>query len=200
MQKIQDPILQQAIDQIDEKIPAANKADYLKIVVAGLKMLFQGASHQHLINAMAAAKQDPQKLLPGAVKGTIGIIGVIYKESQGKMKIPLAVPAGIVILCYILDFAEQSTGQKIEPDTLATLTHAVALGILKMFHIDQQKLQMGADHLRAQNGQEPAPPDAGADEGAPEATPPAAPGGTPPPATPGPPPTGMVGAAAPQGV
>jgi len=144
-EQVHDPILDQMIQQIEAQLPPGKKADYQAIVVSGMKMLFHDTTHKYLQKAVAQGQVNP----PTAVKGVVSMLAVIYQHSNQRMSIPMAVPAGITLLCHILDYAEKASGAQTDRNTLAQMVHALTIAILKFFKIDQNKLAAGADYAKA---------------------------------------------------
>ena len=140
-----DPLLDQMIDQLEAALPKQHKDDYQKIVVAGMRVLFSDQTHKFLNEGIERNKENLPK---GAIEGTVKLIGLIYQESQGKMKIELAVPAAITLMCLILDYAEAATGAQTSKDVLAKMIQALTQEVLTYFKIDQNKMAQGIDYAR----------------------------------------------------
>lgn len=178
--KVENPLLKQMITELEAKMNPQQKADYMPIVVAGMKILFDDSTHSMVKDKIKNSKS----LVKDGAAGAVMLIGVIAKEAKGKMKVEMAVPAAITLLCYIYDFIEDSTGGRIDQGSLAKAVQTVAVETLKLFGIDQKKFANGIQYARDhqdkmdENGYFPAatgqplPRGAGAP---PTGTPPAAP-------------------------
>lgn len=146
--KVENPILRDTILGIEGKLSAPQKEQYLPIVVAGMKLLYDDSTQGVIKDYLKRSKS----LKHSAVQGTLKMISIIYKESKGRMAIEMAVPAGVTLLCYVLDYIEDVQGSGVKRtsgDDLAHMTRVLAPETLKLFGIDQQTLAKGIDYGRA---------------------------------------------------
>jgi hypothetical protein len=146
-----DPMLKKIRDEVEKSVPAELKDGYLRIVVAGMKLIFSEQTNKMALNALtrAAAKVGPYR---ATALGVVTLIGIIYRESKGKMSIPAAFPASIVLLCYALEFLEKTTNLQVNEQNVAQMTKIVTLGVMKLFNITKENLVEGAKYNLQQKG------------------------------------------------
>ena len=118
--QLSNPVLQQIEQQIEAGLTPQNRADYMKIVVAG----------GHLANANNGAMLVQLSKAPdpiaAAAKGAVGLVLIMRKETQAPGKVPMpmkaAVPAAMTLMVNALDFISRS---KIAPVGQPELERAV---------------------------------------------------------------------------
>ena len=167
-EQIQDHLLDQLVQGIEEKLPPEIADLYHRAVVAGMKVLFSDQTHNMLTDKLSQLRG--QDVVAPVVEGTVKLVGLITKESQGKLTPPAAIPAGITLMCHILDFAEKNGNTQITKDVLASAVQMLVPKLLTLFGITKEQVQQGIEH----NRQASAPTQTG---GTPEASAPPQPGG-----------------------
>lgn len=115
---IQNNVLQAAEQKIESQLTPANRADYLKIVTAGMKIALQGGP-----KSILAALSNSKTPLQDCVHGAINLCGLMWKQSRGTMPIKAMVPAAMTLLIQALDFADKSGIVKIGAPELVQATH-----------------------------------------------------------------------------
>lgn len=115
---MKNQLLVKAEAAISSKVKPADKTAYTKIFIAGMKVMFSKETHQMLIQGLEQAPDKADMI----VKGVIGILGILYKQSRGTMPIGAMVLAGNAMLMEALDFAEQAGLVTIDAPTLAEVT------------------------------------------------------------------------------
>ena len=169
-----DPTLAKMRQNIESKLPAKMKEGYLRIVVAGMKLLFSDQTHtqvREIIQRVTAGGNKPETIAVGMVN----LIGLLYKASNGKMAFESAFPAMVTLLAYVLEYMEHTSDFKATPEFIKALGPILFRQFTKTFRI-QRGAQQGAPGTTAPPPGMPSP--AGATQ--------APPGGPP----------GLVGAAA----
>jgi hypothetical protein len=151
-----DPMLKKIRDGVESSVPAELKDDYLKIVVAGMKLMYSEQTNKMSLMALtrAAGKVGPYR---ATALGVVALLGIIYRESKGKMSTPAAFPAAIVLLCYALEFLERTANLEVNEQNFALMTQMVTLGTMKMFNITKENLAEGAKYNSQQKKGAPAP-------------------------------------------
>ena len=152
-EQVQDPLLEQMIQGIEAKLPPNVQSMYHAAVLAGMKVLFSDQTHSMLSDKMSSLQG--QDVAGPAVDGTVKLIGLITKESQGKLRPAAAIPAGITLLCHILDFAEKSIGTTVDETMLSGAIQQLVPKLLALFGITKDKVAQAVQH--SQQGQPDAP-------------------------------------------
>ena len=122
---IKDKLLEDTKNKVETKLPEALKQPVHMIVLAGGKILYSPQTHakmvQPIYDAAAQGGFQPDQI----AKGILNLLNVIAHASQGKMNPAAAFPAGVILLCYVLDDLEQTKGLKVTPDLLKQVTTAM---------------------------------------------------------------------------
>ena len=147
IQPLSDPLLQQIKDGIEAILPPDLKDAYLRIIVAGLKIMFSPQTHQEAVNALTQASKQHGPYQAVAL-GIVTLLSIILRESKGKMSFLASTPAGIVLLCYAFEFVEKQQHLTLTPQIFADATHVVTLGVMKLFGITQEMLAEGVDYAK----------------------------------------------------
>ncbi len=133
--RFNDPSLQQMAQQITSKIPLTKMAHFLAIENSGMQVIFSKET-SHLINKYIKSND-----LVGSISNSIAmLLAYIYKESNKKMDISMAGPAGLVLMCHVLDYAEQTGMIQLNPQLIAQCAQATAMASLKVFGIGQAQI------------------------------------------------------------
>jgi hypothetical protein len=139
-----NPLLQQAESQIETNLQPAVRADYDKIVVAGLHIALQGGSGGFM--AKLAASKDP---IGDAARGAASLVLIMRKQSKGVMPMKSAIPAGMTLLFHALDFVDRAKIAKIaEPEIDKASTIYVNFLFAKL-HITPAMLQQMSGKVHA---------------------------------------------------
>ena len=133
---LQLPLLQQAEAKTEASVPAAQKATYLRILVAGMKVaLNRGPA------GLLGQLQKSKTPLSDCVRGSVGIVGLLRRESSGTMPVPVMVPAGFSLVLHGLDFLQKMGVMQIDANALATATHLYSETVMAALKITPQKVQ-----------------------------------------------------------
>lgn len=129
--KQMNPLLQKTEAGIEAKIQPENKQAYMRIITAGLKVMFDQKTHQMMLDQLKASDD----IVKNVAEGIAGLMAILYKESKEKMPLQAAIPASIVLMTKALDFVERTMGVEITPDLLAQCTQATSEAVLTKFGI-----------------------------------------------------------------
>lgn len=113
---LRNPLLQQTESALEARLKPETRADYMKIVVAGLHIALAGGPNGFL--AKLHASNDPIGL---CAKGAAQLVLVMSKEAKGTMPRQAMVPAGLTLMLHGLDFIDRA-GVKIGANELARAT------------------------------------------------------------------------------
>jgi hypothetical protein len=148
--KAMGPLLQKVVDQIEEKVPEESKEAYSRLVTAGLKIMFDPATHA---NMQLVKNPNSVKDLPNTVStGIAGLMYLMYMQSNKKLDRVALVYAGIVLMCHALDFAERSLGATITPQIVADTTKRLTDHIFQRLGITPEQIMEAARYGAQQKG------------------------------------------------
>ena len=126
--------LQQIEQMVEQKVPPAKKDQFNRLVLAGMKVMFDKKSHKLVLQEI---KDDP---IQGAGEGVAKLMGLLSKQAKGKFPFELMMPAGMWLLCEALTFVER-TGRQVSDQDIAIATQALMNGLMNILGLDDQKLQ-----------------------------------------------------------
>lgn len=127
---LSNKILQAAEAKIENDLTPDNRANYLKIVVAGMKVLLNKGPNGIL--AKLKGRQDP---INDCAVGAVNLVLILKKESKGVMPLKAMVPAAMTLMLKGLDFAEKVGDLKVDNDVLVRATHIFTNTIFQRYHI-----------------------------------------------------------------
>ena len=138
-EQLDNSILQQAEQKIEASLTPETRGNYMKIVVAGMKVAMQGGP-QSILASLQKSK-DP---IGDCVKGAIGLCIMMSKHSRGKMPPKAMVPAAMTLMLHALDFADKSGFVKVGTPELVKATKLFGDTIFKTAGISKTMLQTAA--------------------------------------------------------
>jgi hypothetical protein len=142
MSDFTNPILQAAEDKIEDGLMPDTRANYMKIVVAGMHAgLAKGPDS---ILASLIKSSDP---LSDAAKGAVSLVLILRKEAHGVMPLKAMVPAGMTLMLHALAFAERAGMIKVGAPELVKATHVFTDTVFARFGITRQGLANAANKI-----------------------------------------------------
>lgn len=132
----QSSLLQQAEAKVEASVPASQKANYLKIVVAGMKLALNKGP-----NGLVGALKNSKDPMGDIVNGAIGIVGILRRESKNTMPLPVMVPAIMTLVLHGLDIAQKFGLLQIGPAELGQATQQAMETIMQKVGLTPQKVQ-----------------------------------------------------------
>lgn len=139
---VQNNILSQAQQTLESKLTAPVKANYDKIVVAGMKVALNRGP-----DGILASLKNSQDPIRDCVLGAINIVGLLGMQSRGTMPIKAAVPACMSLIIHALDFADKAGIVKVGPQELAQAGHLFGNLITKRFGISPDMIKTAAGNI-----------------------------------------------------
>lgn len=132
--------LQGAEQAVEAKLLPRTKADYQKIVVAGMRASMHGDQNSMLAKLLNS--KDPVK---DAAAGAISLVMLLLQQSNGTMPPDAMVPAATTLMLQALDFAEKAKLLKVGPEELARGTKLQSNIWLALGKLTPERLQAMAD-------------------------------------------------------
>lgn len=144
MSELSNPLLQQAEDKIEAGLTPDNRANFDKIVVAGMHAAL--ARGPNGILASLKLSKDP---IADAAKGAVSLVLILRKQAHGIMPLKAMVPAGMTLMLKALDFADRSKITQVGQPELVRATHIFTDEVFKSFGITKQGLANAAQRVHA---------------------------------------------------
>jgi hypothetical protein len=141
---VQNALLAQAEQRIESQLTPDNRANYLKIVVAGMRAGLAGGPN----SLLAKLKQSKDPVHDCAI-GAVNLALVLRKQAHGVMPLKAMVPAATTLMIKALDFAENAGLVKVDAPTLAKATRLLTNDLFQAFHITPQMMAHAAAKVHA---------------------------------------------------
>lgn len=140
---LQNHILQAAEDKIEKGLTQKNRDDYMKIVVAGMKLALDKGP-----NGLLAALHSSKDPVTDAAKGAVNLCLLMRKQSRGTMPMKAMVPAGMTLMLKALDFVDKTAVKKIGNAELVQASKIFTNFLLQQLHITPDMLKGAASSIQ----------------------------------------------------
>lgn len=134
------------LDAIEQKIESQLlpdvKGDYMKIVVAGMKV----AQNKGPNGILSGLKNRPDPIGDCAV-GAVNLVVMMSKTSKGVMPIKAMWPAAMDLMLHALDLVEMAGIAKIDNAAVEHATHVFTNRMMQAYKITPQMLNNAATHV-----------------------------------------------------
>lgn len=135
-------ILLAAEMKIESQLEPSVRADYQKVVVAGLHAGLSGGP-----KSILASLKDSKDPIKDCAMGAINLAVLLMKQSRNTMPMKAMVPAAATLMFLALDSAERMGVIKITNEVVAQATHYYTNHIFKVLNISPQMLHTAAGNL-----------------------------------------------------
>lgn len=145
--ELNNPLLQQAQDQLEAALTPENRADYEKVVAAGMHVALDKGLNG-LLSKLAQAP-DPIK---AAAQGAVGLVLILEKEAAGKGQVMprmALVPAAATLLFKALDFLDRSKIVAIREPEMVRAAHIFTDFMFARSNITKQGLAKAGERVHA---------------------------------------------------
>lgn len=121
--------------QKDIKVPPELQEAYNKVVIAGMKVMFDPATHQMAMKAIEGDGPIGDRV----GKGIAGLIATLFKKSNNTIPPQVIVPATVALTMQACDFMKK-TGQQISDKDVGDAVNTAVRTVLTMFGVDPDKM------------------------------------------------------------
>lgn len=118
------------------KLPPQLQVPMQKVVLAGMKVMFDPKTHQLMLDEL----NRPAPLDQNLADGIVGLMVILFKQSNQTMPPQVVIPAGIDLLMQAVDFIEKSGIKQIDNAIIGSATTKFIQGILAKFGLDPNKV------------------------------------------------------------
>lgn len=133
-EQLEDPILERAERALEAKVQPEMMDAYKRIVVAGMKVMFDQATHAMMVKALHS---NPD-IVKAISEGIAALMAILYRESKNTMPMSPAMFAMVTLMLHALDYAEKTMGAKVTPELVAQCTQAASEAVLRKFGVKPQ--------------------------------------------------------------
>lgn len=133
---LRNKLLEAAEQRVERGLTPENRADYMRIVVAGLKVAMDKGA-----DGMLASLRQSRDPVNDCAIGAINLVLLMRKQSRGTMPPKALVPAAMTLMLQALDFVDKTRISRIDPPKLDRATHIFTNHIFNMFRITPAALK-----------------------------------------------------------
>ncbi len=134
--QVQSPLLKQAEGIVEKGVQPKFMDAYKRVVVAGMKVMFDKKTHKMMIEGL---EDEPDPITTG-VRGLIGILSILYKQSRGTMPMEAMIPAGLTLMIIGLDFMDKTGIVKVGKEELGKATQEYLNELLPKIGLTPEKM------------------------------------------------------------
>jgi hypothetical protein len=157
-------VLTQAKQQVEAHVPPQYKSAVERLVLAGMKVMFDENSHEIAMQSL----QDIEGDAPEAkiAVGIAALMSQLTSRVKGQLPQPAIVPAAFILLIEALEFFEESGQIEATPDLLSSATQDLSGYLMQKFGMtpdkvaEAQQVMIGASAEPEQEMGGPMPPEA----------------------------------------
>jgi hypothetical protein len=144
MADLGNPLLQQAEDKVESGLTPENRANYMKIVVAGMHVALDKGPNG--IMASLGKSQDP---IADAARGAVSLVIILRQQAHGIMPLKSMVPAAMTLMLKALDFVDRSKIAPVGNPELVRATHVFTDTMFARMGITKAGLANAATKIHA---------------------------------------------------
>lgn len=133
-------LLKATEQKLESQLTPENRTDFLKVVVAGMKLALDKGPNGIL--AGLHASKDP---IGDAAKGAVNLCMLMRTHSRGTMPMRAFVPAAMSLMLQALDFLEKTGVKKIGNAELVAATKVFTNFLFKQLNITPEMLKTAAN-------------------------------------------------------
>lgn len=124
------------IAQASQKVPPQLKPMFDKVVLSGMRIMFDKQSHGMMVEAL----DKPGPMAKRISDGVIQLMYLMWKQSNHTIPPQTIVPAAVVLTLRVFQFLQESKDPEATPAVLGDAMHQVVQGILDRFGASEDKL------------------------------------------------------------
>lgn len=138
----ESPLLQAVEQKIESQLTPANRANYMKIVVAGMSAAL-AKGPDGLMGSLRNSK-DP---IADCAKGAVSLVIVLRKDAHGVMPVKAMIPAAMTLMLKALNFVDKTGIAQVGNDELVRATHVFTNTMFARLHITTDMLHQAASKV-----------------------------------------------------
>lgn len=128
-------LIKQVQAQIEQRLKTGVRESYQKIVISGMKFILDKGP-----DGILAQLGKSQNVIDDAVKGAIGVVGILRRAAKGVMPADAMVPAAMTLMLEALDYAERVGLLTVDTNVIDQATHLFIETISPRMGVTPQKL------------------------------------------------------------
>lgn len=141
---MQNNVLQAAEKKVESQLTPDNRANYMKIVTAGMKLgLAKGP------DGILGSLRHSKTPIKDCAMGAVNLCLLMRKQSRGTMPLKALVPAAMSLMLQALDFVDKSKLAKVGTPELVQATHIFTDHLFKQLGITPAMIRSAAGNVQA---------------------------------------------------
>lgn len=140
---------------INEKIPDEIQEQVDQLVTAGMTVMHSEKSHEMMLNQLRAEGDVLENIGEGVAK----LVGILWKDAQGNIDIKAVVPAGMILLCNVMEFASEAGMVELSNATLAQATKEFTSSFLQLMGATPENMPKIMERAKQEKAINDLPPD-----------------------------------------
>lgn len=141
---LHNQILEAAEQKIESQLTPPNRANYIKVVTAGMHLALAKGP-----DGILGSLRNSKNPISDCAVGAVNLCLLMRKQSRGTMPLKSMVPAAMTLMLQALDFADKSGIVKVGTAELVQATHIFTNHLFKQFGITPKMLQTAAVNVHA---------------------------------------------------
>jgi len=152
-----NPMLDQIVQQEEEKVPENLKNQFLAVMTVGGKLMWSEQMTQERQEFDQLIQQSGGDVTQVVAHTVLKIIAIIQNESQQKEPLAAVGLAAPIFMSYILQYVEAKHGIPVTKDLIDQTAQLVQVNLLKMYGVTDQHIQALLKQRAQGQGQQPQP-------------------------------------------
>lgn len=133
--------------QVQDNLPPELRDAYKRVIVAGMKVMFDPKTHQLMLKQL----QEPGPIGQKLGQGIAGLMLLLFQQSNKTMPPQILIPAGLELLMQAVYFLRKSKLAMPNNADIGEATQVMVDTIMQKFGVDPQKFSGALDaHLQQQ--------------------------------------------------
>lgn len=132
---MQDIDLKAAEAEIEKGLTPQNRANYMRVVVAGMQAAMAGGPNS--IAASIVRSRDPVR---DCAMGAVNLAMMLRKQSRDTMPVEALVPGAMTLMLHALDLADRSGVVEVGREEIKRAVHIYTNHLFNLFGITPKKL------------------------------------------------------------
>lgn len=144
-----NPLLQQIEKGIESRVSEENQEAYQRTVIAGMKVMFDPKTHQHMeLVKNPASRTKPVETI---AQGVAGLMWMLFRQSKKSMPYEVLVMAAVTLLMKAADFAENAYGITFTREMINSAVELLAEHLFNKLGIPPEQVAQLIDQAKKGN-------------------------------------------------
>lgn len=129
---------------LKENVPPKFRSAYDRVVLAGMKLLFDKKTNQKIVAAMNG-KQAPDDLI---AENIAGLVMLLFKQSKNSIPQQVLIPAAIDLALQFAEFMQRVGTIQVDEQVMASALQKIVFKLFEAFGVKQDQLMSGISKMQ----------------------------------------------------